>query len=110
MCKSASQAVLGKMQLILHVPHRTPHGAPRLVQLTLFSWSVNTRHAPSRYCSNARVYDHTTTTMHEIEYVSPIEYTHTPPKGAVSAQLLEVALLGVGTVLRLDRDAWSIIK
>ena len=28
----------------------------------------------------------------------------------MSAQLLEVSLLGVGTVLRLERDAWSLVK
>ena len=28
----------------------------------------------------------------------------------MSAQILEVSLLGVGTVLRLERDAWSMVK
>ena len=28
----------------------------------------------------------------------------------MSAQLLEVSLIGVGTVLRLERDAWSMAK
>ena len=28
----------------------------------------------------------------------------------MSAQLLEVSLFGVGTVLRLKRDAWSMVK
>ena len=28
----------------------------------------------------------------------------------MSAQMLEVSLLGVGTVLRLGRDAWSMVK
>ena len=41
-------------------------------------WSVKTRHAPSRHCRDARVYGHTTTAMHEIEYISPIEYTPPP--------------------------------
>ena len=31
-------------------------------------------------------------------------------ENVLSAQLLEVFLLGVGTVLRLERDAWSIVK
>ena len=31
-------------------------------------------------------------------------------KGVMSAQLLEVSLLGVGTVLRFGRDAWSMVK
>ena len=28
----------------------------------------------------------------------------------LSAQLLEVSLFGVGAVLRLERDAWSMVK
>ena len=28
----------------------------------------------------------------------------------MSAQMLEVSLLGIGTVLRLERDAWSMVK
>ena len=28
----------------------------------------------------------------------------------MSAQMLDVSLLGVGTVLRLERDSWSIVK
>ena len=28
-------------------------------------------------------------------------------KNVMSAQMLEVSLLGVGTVLHLERDAWS---
>ena len=31
-------------------------------------------------------------------------------KNVMSAQMLEVSLLGVGTVLRLGRDAWSTDK
>ena len=31
-------------------------------------------------------------------------------KTIVSAQKLEVSLLGVGKVLRLERDAWSMAK
>ena len=31
-------------------------------------------------------------------------------KNVMSAQMLEVSLLGVGTVLRLERDAWSMVK
>ena len=31
-------------------------------------------------------------------------------KRYLSAQMLEVSLLGVGTVLRLERDAWSMVK
>ena len=28
----------------------------------------------------------------------------------MSAQMLELSLIGVGTVLRLERDAWSMLK
>ena len=31
-------------------------------------------------------------------------------KKVMSAQMFEVSLLGVGTVLRLERDAWSMVK
>ena len=31
-------------------------------------------------------------------------------KNVMSAQMLEVSLLGVETVLRLERDAWSMFK
>ena len=31
-------------------------------------------------------------------------------KNVMSAQVLKVSLLGVGTVLRLERDAWSMVK
>ena len=31
-------------------------------------------------------------------------------KNVMSAHMLEVSLLGVGTVLRLERDAWSMVK
>ena len=31
-------------------------------------------------------------------------------RNALSTQMLEVSLLGVGTVLRLERDAWSMVK
>ena len=69
--KSASQAVLTKMQLTLHATRRTPHGASRLVQ-AMSAWSVKTLRGPSRQCRDARVYGHTTTTVHDNEH------THTP--------------------------------
>ena len=34
----------------------------------------------SRHCRDATVYGHTTTAMHEIEYIFPIEYTPAPPE------------------------------
>ena len=67
--KSASQAVLSRMQLTLQATRRTPHGASRLV-LAMSAWLVKTRRTPSRYCKDARVYGHTTTAMHANEYTS----------------------------------------
>ena len=65
------------MQLTLHATRQTPHGAPRLVQ-ALPPWSVKTRHAPSRHCRGAMVYANTTTAIHGIEYIPPIEYPPPP--------------------------------
>ena len=62
--KSASQAVLSRMQLTLHATRRTPHGGSRLV-LAMSAWSVNTRRAPSRHGRDARVYGHTTTAIYD---------------------------------------------
>ena len=39
--------------------------------LAMSAWSVKTRHAPSWHCRDARVYDHTTTAMHDNEYTPP---------------------------------------
>ena len=62
--KFASPVVLstGRMQLTLHarLAEHLPHRASRRV-LAMFTWSVKTRHAPSRYIRDARVYGHTTT-------------------------------------------------
>ena len=66
--KSASKVVLGRMQLTLQAPHRTPHDASRLVH-AMSAWSVTTRRSPSRRCRDARVwqeYGHATAAMHEI--------------------------------------------
>ena len=71
--KSISQAVLSRMQLTLHATRRIPHGASRLV-LAMSAWSVETRRAPSRHCRVARVYDHTTTAMHDDEYTPPSRF------------------------------------
>ena len=70
--KSASHAVLGRMQITLHGTRRTPHGASRLVQ-AMSAWLVKARHAPSRHCRDARViplwsYD---TAMHEYRVHPP---------------------------------------
>ena len=53
------------MQLTLRATRRTRHGASRLVY-TMSAWSVKTGRAPSRHCRDARVYGHTTSTMHDI--------------------------------------------
>ena len=53
--QSASQAVPSRMQLTLHATRRTSHGASRLV-VAMSAWSVKIRRAPSRHCSDARVY------------------------------------------------------
>ena len=59
------------MQLTVYATRRSPHGASRSV-LAMSPCSVKTRRAPSRHCSDARAYGHTTTTMHDNEYtVSP---------------------------------------
>ena len=67
-----------RVLLTFHGARPTPRGASRLVQQAMSAWSVKIRRAPSRPCRDARVYGHTTTAVHEIEYISPIEYT-TPP-------------------------------
>ena len=58
------------MQLSLHATRQTPHSASRLVQ-AMSDWSVKTRRAPPRHCRDARIFGHTTTAMHEIEYTAP---------------------------------------
>ena len=67
--KSASNAVLCRMQLALHATRRTPHGASCLVH-AMSAWSVNTRRAPSRHCRDGRVY--TTTAMHDNDCTPPL--------------------------------------
>ena len=64
--KSASKAVLSRIQLTLHATRPTPHGASRLV-LAMSAWSVKTRRAPSRHCRGARVlrsYDYGLSLIH----------------------------------------------
>ena len=68
--KSASQAVLRKVLLTLHATRRTPHGASRLVD-AMIAWSVKTRPAPSLIRTDAGVYGHMTTGMHDNEYAPP---------------------------------------
>ena len=77
--------LLGEYVTFLSLPI---HGASRLVQ-AMPSWSVKTRHAPSRHRRDARVYNHTTTPMHEIEYIFLIEYI---PPSILTERLAQVAL------------------
>ena len=56
----------------------TPHGAPRLVQANVSLVGETPDMLRPGIRRDARVYGHTTTAMHEIEYISPIEYTHPP--------------------------------
>ena len=104
------------MKLTLHATRPTPLGASRLVR-EMSAWSVKTPCVlrpgivGMRGCMGIRLRpcmimttpprahpSHKTTAMHDNE--------HTP----LCAKLLEVSLLGVGTVLRLEGDAWSMAK
>ena len=69
-CKPASKRILVIVQLTLHATRRTPQGASRLV-LAMLAWSVKSRPAPSRHYTDAGVYDHSTTTMRNNEYIPP---------------------------------------
>ena len=76
--KSASKAVLHRMQLSVHATRPTSQGASRLVQ-EMSAWSVRTRRAPSRHCGDARVRGRTTTAMHDMTTprpLTPVSYTH----------------------------------
>jgi len=68
--KSVSKAVLSKVLLTLHATRRTPHGASPLVD-AMIAWSVKTRPAPSLIRTEAGVYGHMTTSMHDNEYAPP---------------------------------------
>ena len=68
--KPVSQVVLSRTQLISEATRPAPHGASRLVQ-PMSAWSVKTLRAPSWYCRGARVYGHTTTTMHDMSTPPP---------------------------------------
>ena len=51
---------------------------------TMSPWSVKTRRAPPHHCRDARVYGHSTTAMHDIEYTPP----PVSPTGQTSAPIL----------------------
>ena len=102
--KSASQAVLSRMQLTLHATRRSPHGASCLAQAML-AWSVKTRHAPSRHCRDTRVYGQTTTAMHDNEYTSPSPPFQ--PNGVIGKTRPRKALLRASTCPKFSSDALS---
>ena len=54
-------------------PYMIMSTPPASLVQEMSAWSVETRHAPSRHCRHARAYGHTTTAMHEIEYICSIE-------------------------------------
>ena len=93
--KSASKAVLSRMQLILHATRRTHLGASRLVE-ALSTWSVKTRRAPSRHCRDARAYGHATTAMHDNEY--------TPPHNMILSTPTPVICIFTGERNYIDQD------
>ena len=68
--RTASQVVLSRLQLKFHSTHQTLHGASRLLQ-AMSAWSVKTRRAPPRHCTDARVYIKTTF-MHEMSTPPPL--------------------------------------
>ena len=85
------------MQLTLHATRRTHHGASRLVIEWLSAASLVRRKPgvlrPGFVGMRGLWSDDYA--MHDHEY--------TPPRSC----LLEVSLLGIGAVLRLESDAWS---
>ena len=75
-----------------------PRPPPRHPPANVCLVGENPTYAPSRHCRDARVYGHTVTAMHEIEYISPIEYTPSPPPSPHVAQLLvDTSLCGKTT-------------
>ena len=85
--KSASKAVLSKMQLTLHATRATPRGALHLMQ-PMSAWSVKTGRAPSRHCRDARVlrsYDYCTA-MHDMSTPPPEK-----PHPTITARALRIS-------------------
>ena len=64
---AVSRLAMKATQLPLYATRPAPHGASRLVQ-AMSTWSVKKRRARPRHCRDARIYGHTTTTMHGKEY------------------------------------------
>ena len=76
------------MQFTLHAARRTPHGASRLMQ-AMSAWLVKTRRAPCRHNRDARVYVHTTTTMHKLStHLAPHPPSPLQPTGIDSSYSL----------------------
>ena len=73
--KSASRAVLGRMQLTLHATRRIHHDASKSLVVAISAWPVKTRRAPPRHYRDARVYGHTTTAMYDHEYPPPLVWS-----------------------------------
>ena len=79
--KSASQAVLSRMPLILHATRPTHHNASHLVQ-AMSACLMKTRRALSRHSRGARVcYGHTATAMHDMITPPPSPYFTPPIRG-----------------------------
>ena len=61
------------------LPDTSRRFALRASRKQMSAWSVKTRRAPSRHCTDAGVYGRTTTAMHEIEYTPPCPPPPTRP-------------------------------
>ena len=84
--KSTSKAVLSRMQLTLHATRPT-FTALRAWCQPMSAWSVKPRCAPSRHCTDARVYGHTTTAMHDVSTPPTLNYSSC---GRLRAKALDV--------------------
>ena len=77
-----------RVRLTLHATRRTPHVSLRAWREASDACLVgeNPTCSVPAFVGDARVYGHTTTAMHEIEYASPIEHTSPipPPVSPVS--------------------------
>ena len=109
MCKSASQAVLSRMQLALHATRRTPHGASRSVP-AISAWSVTTRHAAFRYSRDARAHGHTTTTMHEYRVHLPPPADSTEKNMSFQRENISISTAFQSAPLRLVRTEKCVLS
>ena len=83
--KSASQAVLSRMQAQSSSTRLTTHGAWRLVH-AMSAWSVKTGRVPSRNCRESMVYGRTTTAMHENSTPPPSPHARPPAAASVESK------------------------